>query len=126
MVAAGGTLSFIGGVTGAGSLDIASAATLSLSGSVSSGQRVAFEAAAGQLKLGLPAQFSGSIYDFVKGDTIDLASIAASSLTFSGHALTVHESGGATFALNFAGTYTQANFGAPVSDGHGGTLITHS
>jgi fibronectin-binding autotransporter adhesin len=126
VVANGGTLSFIGGMTGTGALDIASGATLSLTGSVSSGQRVGFEAAAGQLKLGLPAQFSGSIYDFVKGDTIDLASIAASSLTFSGHILTVHESGGATFGLTFGGSYTQASFGSPISDGHGGTLITHT
>jgi fibronectin-binding autotransporter adhesin len=126
VVANGGTLSFIGGMTGTGSLDIATGATLSLTGSVSSGQRAVFEAATGQLKLGLPAQFSGSIYDFVKGDTIDLASIAASSLTFSGHILTVHESGGATFGLTFGGSYTQASFAAPVSDGHGGTLIAHS
>jgi T5SS/PEP-CTERM-associated repeat protein len=125
-VATGGTLSFIGGLTGTGSLDIASAATLSLSGSVSSGQSAVFEAATGQLKLGLPTKFSGSIYDFIKGDKIDLASIAASSLTFSGHTLTVHETGGASFGLTFAGTYTQASFSVPLSDGHGGTLITHT
>jgi T5SS/PEP-CTERM-associated repeat protein len=126
VVANGGTLTFIGGMTGSGTLGIAAGATLSLSSSVATGQKTVFEATTGDLKLGAPAQFTGSIYDFVKGDTIDLTSTLASSLTFSGHTLTVHESGGGTFGLTFAGSYTQASFGAPQSDGHGGTLITHT
>jgi hypothetical protein len=57
---------------------------------------------------------------------IDLASVVATSLTFSGKTLTVHESGEASFGLLFAGANTSASFVAPVSDGHGGTLIHHT
>ena len=42
--ASGGTLNFIGGITGAGTLEIGAGSTLSLSGSASSGQETKFEA----------------------------------------------------------------------------------
>ena len=121
----GGTLSFIGGITGTGILRIQAASTLGVSGSVSSGQKIQFESATSNLVLGAPASFAGTIYDFIKGDTIDLSKIAASSVTYSGQTLTVHESGGASLALTFAGAYTQSSFGL-ASDGHSGTFITHS
>ena len=47
------------------------------------------------------------------------------SLTYSGQTLTVHESGGASLGLKFAGTYSQSSFGM-TSDGHSGTFITHT
>ncbi len=115
-------MNFIGGIKGVGKLEIEAGATLSLG----SGQEGIFEAATGQLVLGAPASFARTIYDFVKGDTIDLSKIIAGSLTYSGQTLTVHESGGASLALKFSGSYAQSSFGAPSSDGHGGTLITHS
>jgi T5SS/PEP-CTERM-associated repeat protein len=122
----GGTLSFIGGITGTGKLQIGSSTTLSLGGSAASGQTAMFAAATGTLLLGAPTSFAAAIEDFVKGDVIDLSGITASSLTFSGQTLTVHESGGASFGLTFDGTYTSASFAAPKSDGHGGTLISHT
>jgi T5SS/PEP-CTERM-associated repeat protein len=123
--AGGGTLSFIGGVTGTGKLEIDVGATLSLGSSVGSGQETIFESATSKLVLGAPASFAGTIYDFIKGDTIDLSKIIASSLTYSGQTLTVHESSGASLALKFFGTYTQSSFGM-TSDGHSGTFITHT
>ena len=123
--AIGGTLNFIGGVTGSGLLEIDPASTLSLGGSVSSGQDIIFETATSKLVLGAPASFAGNIYGFLKGNTIDLSKIIASSLTYSGQTLTVHESGGAVLALKFVGTYTQSSFGM-TSDGHSGTFITHT
>jgi hypothetical protein len=87
--ASGGTLSFIGGITGTGKLDIAATSTLSLSGSVSSGQEAIFQSAISKLVLGAPTAFAGTIYDFIKGNTIDLSNILASSLTYSGQTLTL-------------------------------------
>ena len=123
--ASGGTLNLIGGITGAGTLEIDAGSTLSLSGSASSGQEMKFEAATGRLVLGTPASFHSTIYDFIKGDTIDLSKVIAKSLAYSGHTLTVHESGGAALSLTFSGAYSQSSFGM-TADGHGGTLITHS
>ncbi len=123
--ASGGTLSFIGGITGTGKVEIETASTLSLSGSVSSGQQIVFEAATSKLVLGTPTSFASTIYDFIKGDTIDLSKVVATSLTYSGQTLTVHESGGASLALKFSGSYAQSSFGM-TSDGHSGTIITHT
>ena len=123
--ASGGTLNFIGGITGAGTLEIGAGSTLSLSGSASSGQETKFEAATGRLVLGAPASFASTIFDFIKGDTIDLSKVVAKSLGYSGHTLTVHESGGAALSLTFSGAYSHSSF-AMTSDGNGGTVITHS
>jgi hypothetical protein len=55
-----------------------------------------------------------------------LSGIVATSLSFAGHKLTVHESNGSSLGLIFSGAYSQASFAAPASDQHGGTLITHT
>jgi fibronectin-binding autotransporter adhesin len=123
--ASAGTLSFIGGVTGSGKLEIEAASTLSLGGRVGSGQETIFEAAAGKLVLTNPTSFAGTIDNFSKGNKIDLSAVVAGSLTYRGQTLTVHESGGAALSLKFSGTYTQCSFGM-TSDGHGGTFITHT
>jgi len=91
LYASGGTLSFIGGITGTGKLEIETASTLSLGSSVGSGQEVVFQTATSKLILGAPGAFAGNIYGFVKGDTIDLSKIIASSLTYTGQTLTLHE-----------------------------------
>ena len=123
--ASGGTLSFLGGVTGNGQMGIDAASTLSLGGGVGAGQATIFESTTSKLVLGAPSSFAGTIYDFMKGDKIDLASVVAQSLTYASQTLTVHETGGASLALNFAGAYAQNSFGM-TTDGHGGTVITHS
>jgi T5SS/PEP-CTERM-associated repeat protein len=123
---AGGTLSFIGKISGPGTLAVGSASTLSLSGAVGSGQSALFGAATGTLALASPTQFAATIEDFVKGDVIDLSGIVAKSLTFANGKLTVHEINGSSLGLSFSGAYSTGSFAAPTSDGHGGTLIQHS
>ena len=123
--AGGGTLSFIGGITGTGRFEIEAASTLSLSGSVGSGQEMVFYGADGNLVLGTPASFAGVIDNFTNGDTIDLSQVIAGSLSYSGQTLTVHETSGASLGLTFSGAYAQSSF-ALAADGHGGTLIKHS
>ena len=122
----GGTLSFIGKISGAGTLAVGATSSLSLSGAVGSGQTALFQAATGTLALVAPTQFAAAIEDFVHGDTIDLSGIVATRLSFAGHKLTVHESNGSSLGLIFSGAYSQASFAAPASDQHGGTLITHT
>lgn len=124
ITAQAGTLSFIGGIGGTGHLNIASGATLGL-GAVGTGDLATFLATTGELALAAPTQFLGTIAGFTTGDAMDLASVIATSLTFSGKTLKVPESGGSSFGLAFSGSYTSASFAAPVSDGHGGTLIHH-
>jgi len=126
ITARGGTLAFIGGINAEGHLEIGGGSTLYLDGYVIAGQTAQFQAATGTLQIGMPTEFGAVIADFVKGDVIDLVGIAGKSLSFSGHTLTVLETSGATLGLNFGGTYSSASFASPVSDGHGGTLITHS
>ena len=127
VAAYGGTLSFIGGITGTGNFEIYGGATLSLDSSVGSGQNTIFESAtsSSSLVLGDPESFDGTIYDFIKGDTIDLSHVVARGLYYGGNTLTVYEGGGARIALVFSGDYVQSNFGL-TSDGHNGTLITHA
>jgi T5SS/PEP-CTERM-associated repeat protein len=123
--ASGGTLSFMGSITGTGQVQIDAASTLSLGSGVSSGQEITFESATSKLALADPPAFAGTIAGFNKGDTIDLSKVVGISLTYSGDVLTVHESGGAVLALKFSGAYTQSSFGM-TSDGHSGTFITHT
>jgi hypothetical protein len=88
-------------------------------------QHVNFQAATGELDLGKPASFLGTIAGFGSMDKIDLLSTVATNLAFAGGKLTV-ENGTATVAtLAFSGTYTTSNF-ALGPDGHGGSLITHT
>jgi len=42
-----------------------------------------------------------------------------------GQTITVHEANGSSLPLHFSGTYSEASFAAPASDGHGGTRMTH-
>jgi fibronectin-binding autotransporter adhesin len=126
VLAKGGMLSLLGGASGAGHFLVGAGSTLAFEGSVASGSHVSFSDATGTLALGAPAAFAGVIGDFVAGDTIDLAGVTAGSLSYAGQRLTVHETGGGSLALQFAGSYTGASFAAPASDGHGGTLITHA
>jgi fibronectin-binding autotransporter adhesin len=125
VLANGGQLSFLGGVTGSGHFAIGANSTLSLGGSVA-GSNVFFNDATGTLDLGAPASFSSVIGGFVAGDTIDLAGVSASSLSYAGQTLTVHETGDGSLALRFAGSFTSGSFAAPTSDGSGGTLIRHA
>lgn len=122
----GGTLAFIGGVNAEGNLEISGGSTMSFDGYVIAGQVLQFGASAGTLLLQTPTDFGAVIADFAKGDVIDLVGIATKSLSFSGRTLTVHEANGSSLGLTFGGTYSTRSFAPPGSDGHGGTLITHT
>jgi hypothetical protein len=77
----------------------------------------------GVLELTHPNAFGGTIEGFSGADRIDLLNIAATSYNFAGGVLTVKADGSTIARLDFAGSYSKADF-ALGSDGHGGTNIT--
>jgi hypothetical protein len=72
-------------------------------------------AAGGELSLGDPAAFTGSISDFSGHDVIDLLGQTITGLSYSGTSssgtLTVTGAGGTIATLAFNGAYTTASFG---------------
>ena len=93
----GGVLNLVQAIAGVGALKVDAGATLVLGG-VSNGQIASFSGVGGVLGL-TPAAFLGAIGGFAAGDTLDLFTIKARSAAFSGHALVVTLSNGATIRL---------------------------
>jgi hypothetical protein len=96
--ASGGTLALTDAVSGAGTLQVDAGATLQLAG-VGVGGIANFSGAGGVLGLS-PMSFLGAIGGFAAGDTIDLASTAASSARFSGDTILVTLTAGGTLTLD--------------------------
>jgi hypothetical protein len=107
----GGHWTLNGSVTGDGTLDLGSDGTLTLNGAVNI-STVAFGASgSSNLSLETPAQFSSTLSGFGSGDTIYLAGIAADSLTYTAHVLTLFGSAGDVVdTLSFMGKYDAADF----------------
>ena len=114
-----GSLAVTGNITGAGTLDIGNAGTLSLTGKIA-GQIVNFGGPDGVL--GLDEQkFISTIGGFAAGDTIDLFSLQASAASFSGASIVVTLTAGRTVDLKTTAALTGSL--DVTSDGHGGSLI---
>lgn len=125
-----GTLDFMRAVSGAGTLEIAGAATMEFGAVVASGQKLEFSGTGGDLMLSDPALFDAGISDFTAGDKIDLVNFSkATSVSFteaSGNTegvLTIAE-GSDTVKLILFGQFVTSGFSI-ASDGGGGTLITY-
>ena len=115
--AAGGTLTVAGAVTGNGSMEIDSGATLAISSSAS--QEVSFAGVA-TLELGSPAEFSGSLNGLVAGDTIILEGLpGATNATVSNGDLVVTLANGSL--LSYAVDGSTAGLGFSVMTGASGT-----
>lgn len=123
-VAGGDHLAIGNAIAGTGSLTMAAAGTLELTGSVATGQSLAFlDGAADLLKLDTPAAMHGTVTGFASGNTIDLAGINATSAAWNAGTLSLSLSGGGSLALAVAGSYASSNF-ILHSDGAGGTDVT--
>jgi filamentous hemagglutinin len=110
-------------LSGTGAFLIGSAGTLEIGSSAAPGGSVVFLANSnGELKLDAAPSFAETIQGFNVKATIDLSDIVATSATWASNLLTITESGGATFALNVAGSYANSTF-LTASDNAGGTLI---
>ena len=104
-----------------------SVATLAMNGKMTGFNTIAFDTGASWLLQGTSSELTGgqTISGFGGGDTIDLASFAATSETFQAGVLTL-SNGSTTQALtltNELGQYTNSSFGLS-ADGTGGTNIT--
>jgi hypothetical protein len=122
VLASGGTLALTDAVTGTGTLQVDTGATLQLAG-VGAGGIADFNGIGGVLGLS-PMSFLGAIGGFAAGDTIDLANTAASSARFSGDTILVTLTAGGTLTLDT----TSALSGSltVTTDTHSDSLITYA
>jgi hypothetical protein len=123
-----GKMDFLSSVGGTGTIGIASGATAALLHGAAATQHLNFQVATGQattgeLDLGKPATFLGTIAGFGSMDKTDLLSTPATTLAFAGGKLTVDNGTTVVATLAFSGVYSNSTF-ALSSDGHGGSLIT--
>ncbi len=128
---ANGDLSFIGTLSGAGTLGISNGGTLELNTSNTISTGVAFGTGGGVLSLGTPAAFDSTIGGFASGDVIELQGFAFANLkpTFaggatSGKALTLTESNGQSITLNFSTTQSLSSLSL-YEGPHGGLALVH-
>jgi hypothetical protein len=115
-------MEFLSSVGGTGTIGIASDATAALLGGSAATQKVSFQASGGELDLGKPASFYGTIVNFGTMDKIDLLTTQATSLAFAGGKLTVDNGMTPVASLSFNGAYTTSNFVLGL-DGNGGSVI---
>jgi hypothetical protein len=120
LLASAGTLAIASAVSGSGGAVIENGASLNDAAAFTLSE-VTFTGA-GELGLAAPASFTGTVDGFGSGDQIDLGKLAATSLSFAGGTLTVHDGAAVVDQLHFAGSYTSADFGL-AADSHGGSLI---
>ena len=124
--AARGTLDFVPGVTGSGTLKIDAGATMECGGAAGPALTANFRGAGATLALKDPAAFGATIAGFASGETIDLLDVAATSAVLGPGDTLVIDDGTTTVAtLQLSGDYAGDSF-AVASDGKGGTSITLS
>jgi hypothetical protein len=125
----GGDITNEGAVTGNGSADIESQASLEF-GAASSANTIFGQGASGKLILDHAENFTGAVSGFRAGDLIDLANITFSTTETINYAANQNGIGGiltisdGTTTANIAlvGQYNAAEFQV-ANDGHGGTLV---
>jgi hypothetical protein len=124
--AAKGTLDFVAGVTGSGTLKIDAGASVECDSAADEALTASFAGAGATLALKDPAAFAATISGFASGDTIDLLGVAATSAILGAGDTLVIANGSTTVAtLQLSGNYAGDSFAAS-SDGKSGTSITLS
>jgi hypothetical protein len=122
-----GTLVLASAVSGAGTLDIQTGATMHLSAGAHVGSVVFNLGSNETLFVGVPKAFISPITGFGDGDTIDLRRLKATSLGYDNGTLSLLGEHGHKVldTLVFGGDYSLADF-AIVSDGSKGTDVTYA
>jgi hypothetical protein len=127
-----GELSFLGSVSGAGSLAVHAGAELDLMGSVVGKTVVNMSGGGASLLLGDAQAFGGVVAGFVAGDFIELTGLASGaigeSFSANGKSLTLTDSAQHTFTINFSTGFTAAQEKSiVVADGpHGYIGVYHT
>jgi T5SS/PEP-CTERM-associated repeat protein len=120
ILASGGDLLLYGGVSGTGTLSVATGATMTLQAVVGSSQTLAFSPNA-RAVLNDPHAFMGTIRGFGAGDVLELANTQATGVSWSNGKLTIATASG-SFQLDVAGSYAP-NIFTVQPDGLGGTDV---
>ncbi len=121
--AAGGTLSLGAGVSGTGIITLQPDSALAVNFGVSVADLGFTSGVNEKLLILATGSVSSTISGFGTGDVIDVKR-EVHSLTFAAGTLTLYNGQTVVETLQFAGTYTTANFNL-TSDGHGGADITY-
>jgi hypothetical protein len=108
---------------GTGSITIQAGSTLTVQGTIASGETIAFAGTNGLLQLAAPLGDAGTIVGFAATDSLDLSGVIAGSVTYAatgGGVLNFSRVGGGTGSIvaRGAGAVTSQ------SDGSGGALVT--
>jgi hypothetical protein len=93
-----------------GTIDIATGGQAEFKSNVDAEQSLLFTGQRGFLMLDDPAKFAATISGFKKGDTIDLAGIAADKVSFSKGKLAITDVGHPVATLSLKGHYTTKEF----------------
>ncbi len=127
-----GDLSFIGTLTGTGTVGISTGGTLELNTSNTVTTAVNFSAGGGVLSLAHPTDFDSTIGGFAAGDVIEMQGFAFGSVTAtfangaaSGKALTLTESNGQSLTLAFSTTQSLSTLSF-YEGPHGGLALVHT
>jgi hypothetical protein len=124
--AARGTLDFVAGVTGSGTLKIDAGATMECGGAAAPALTANFRGAGATLALKDPVAFGATITGFASGETIDLLDVAATSAILgAGDTLVIADGSTPVATLRLSGDYAGDTFDVG-SDGKHGTSITLS
>jgi VCBS repeat-containing protein len=122
MIATGGALKVEGSLANElGAFWVDAGSALELSNGASSD--IFFNGNLATLKLDAPAAFTGSIFDIVAGDILDLAGVAAVSASFNGSTLTVNETDGQQLSYSLRQASVGGDTLTVASDGDGGTDV---
>ena len=124
---ANGDLTFMGTLTGAGSLTISSGGTLELDTSNTITSAINFGTGSGVLSLDNPNDFHSTIGGFASGDVIELQGFAFANLTpvVSGDTVSLTETNGQSITLTFSTTQTASSL-AIYEGPHGGIALVHT
>ena len=119
-----GSTDITGALSGNGTIDLSSGATLELGGTASGGT-IEFDDAGSTLKLDAPSGFSETIFGLTTGDVIDLVGTSVKSAVISGSTLSVTETNNTVLTYQLASGNPLIRF-AVKSDGAGGSDLTVS
>ena len=123
----GSSIDVQGALTGTGRFDVGAASTLSVEGTVSAGQIIAFEGVDGRVEIADPNGFAGSIAGFASGDLLDVTSVVAASAAYdaASRTLTLLDGSGTTLAA-FHDVDAAAGALTTADDGQGGTTVSYA
>jgi hypothetical protein len=125
-----GEMTFLGPLSGSGSITISNSATLDILTSNLVTSAIGFGNGGGVLDLGNPNEYFGTIGGFATGDVVELQGFSFLGLdpnhplTVNGNVVTILEANGTSDSLTFSATQTMSQLMLGVGP-HGGVALIH-